>query len=203
MAEATGEDPRTRRRGPRSNWVPLGVAAGAVALLVVAWPLVNALLPASESVSSGDPVPVGSGGGYQASLTFPQEGWSLNTGASQAGHTYRFHRGPVELTLNSVTPATSPPPSVRELWKGMGRLIRAGEASARLSEPEAISTHDGDDGLAGTLESGSRRGTAVVYPSPNRRMAVEMTLAGREATTDDIAAVADVVRTVSFTREGS
>lgn len=202
MAEATGEDPRMLRR-PRGNWVPLGVAAGAIALLVVAWPLVNALLPDSESVPSGEPIPVGSGGQYRASLTFPQEGWSLDTGSSQAGQTYRFHRGPVELTLSSITPMTSPPPTAEELWEGMRRITRAGEASARLGDPESISTENGDEGLTGVLESDSERGAAVVYPSPDRLLAVEMTLAGRDATTADLAAVTDVVHSVSFTREDS
>ncbi|WP_159942339.1 MULTISPECIES: hypothetical protein [unclassified Nocardiopsis] len=202
MAETAAEEPRARRRGPRSDWVPLGAAAAAVALLVTAWPLLNALLPGSDSVSSGSPVPVGSAGAYEASLTFPQEGWVLDTGASQAGRTYRFSRGPVELTLNKVTPVTDPPPDALELWEGMRRLIRAGEASARLGEPEAIATRDGHEGLTGILESRTQRGAAVVYPSPDGRMAVEMTLAGRDATTADLAAVADVVRSVSFTREG-
>jgi hypothetical protein len=201
MAETTGEDPRARRRGPRSNWVPLGAAAAAIALLVVAWPLANALLPDSQSVPSGEPVPVGSAGGYRASLTFPQEGWHLDTGSSQAGQIYRFHRGPVELTLSSVTPPTSPPPSLEELWAGLRRIVRAGEASANLGEPEAISTRDGDEGLTGTLESRDGRGSAAVYPSPDGRLAVEMTLAGREATPADLSAVADVVRSVSFSRE--
>ncbi|NKZ01917.1 hypothetical protein [Nocardiopsis alborubida] len=203
MAEATGEDARARRRGPRSNWVPLGAAAAAIALLVVAWPLVNALLPGSESVPSGEPVPVGSAGGYRASLTFPQEGWHLNTGSSQAGQIYRFHRGPVELTLNSVTPVTSPPPSLEELWAGLRRIVRAGEATARLGDPEAISTREGVEGLTGALESREGDGAAVVYPSPDGQLAVEMTLAGREATPADLSAVADVARSVSFTREGS
>lgn len=203
MAEATGEDARTRWRGPRSNWVPLGAAAAAIALLVVAWPLVNALLPGSESVPSGEPVPVGSAGGYRASLTFPQEGWYLNTGSSQAGQIYRFHRGPVELTLNSVTPVTSPPPSLEELWAGLRRIVRAGEATASLGDPEAISTRGGVEGLTGALESREGDGAAVVYPSPDGQLAVEMTLAGREATPADLTAVADVARSVSFTREGS
>ncbi|WP_017569850.1 hypothetical protein [Nocardiopsis halotolerans] len=201
MAEATEEGPRAYRRGPRSNWVPLGAAAAAIALLVVAWPLVNALLPGSESVPSGEPVPVGSASGYRATLTFPQEGWYLDTGASQAGLIYRFHRGPVELTLNAVTPVTSPPPTPEELWDGMREIVRAGEASARLGGPEAISTRDGDEGLTGVLESRHQRGAAVVYPSPDGRLAVEMTLAGREATMADLTAVADVVRSVSFVRE--
>ncbi|MEU0238964.1 hypothetical protein ABZ234_14860 [Nocardiopsis sp. NPDC006198] len=203
MTEATGDGPRAQERGSLSNWVPLGLAAAAVAALVVGWPLVNALLPGSETVPSGEPVTVGAAGEYRASLTFPQDGWLLDTGASQAGQVYRFDRGPVQLTLNSVTPTTSPPPTAEELWDGMRRVARAGEASARLSEPEAISTEDGAEGLTGTLKSDSQQGAAVVYPSPDGRFAVEMTLTGQDATTADLAAVADVVRSVSFTREGA
>ncbi|WP_285730295.1 hypothetical protein [Nocardiopsis sp. ATB16-24] len=188
-------------RAPRSAWAPLGVAVAAVAALVLLWPLVNALVPGSESVASDEPVSVGSGGGYEASLTFPQEGWSLDVGASHDGQSYRFHRGPVELNLTSVRPVTSPPPGVEELWEGMRRLARASESSARLGEPEVIAAHDGHKGLSGPLESRTQSGTAVVYPSPDGLLAVEMTLAGRDATTADIAAVFDVVRTVSFTEE--
>ena len=203
MAEATEDGPRTEPREHLSNWVPLGVAAAAVAVLVGGWPLVNALVPGSESVPSGEPVPVGAGGDYRASLTFPQDGWLLDTGSSQAGQTYRFDRGPVQLTLNSVTPVTEPPPTPEELREGMRRIARAGESSARLSDPESISTEEGAEGLTGTLKSDSQQGAAVVYPSPDGRFAVEMTLAGQDATTADLAAVADVVRSVSCTREGA
>lgn len=186
---------------PRSAWVPLGVTAAAVTALVVVWPLLNALVPGSESVTSDEPVSVGTGGGYEASVTFPQEGWSLDVGASHDGQAYRFQRGPVELNLTSVRPVTSPPPGDEELWEGMRRLARVSEPSARLGEPEVIATHDGHKGLSGPLESRTQNGTAVVYPSPDGLLAVEMTLAGRDATTADIAAVFDVVRTVSFTEE--
>lgn len=195
------EEPRAQGRGPRSDWVPLGVAAAAVALLVTAWPLLNALLPESRPLPSGTPIPVGSGTGYSASLSLPQEGWRLDAGASRAGQLYRFHRGPVELTLHTVLPVASPPPGVRELWRGMERIVRAADASARLGEPEAVSTLTGDEGLAGPLRSRTQRGTAVVYPSPDGGTAVEMTLAGGQATGADLAAVADVLRSVSFARE--
>ncbi|MFD3683522.1 hypothetical protein ACFWTE_01720 [Nocardiopsis sp. NPDC058631] len=203
MTEANEDGPRTEPREPLSNWVPLGLAAAAVAVLVGGWPLVNALLPGSESVPSGEPVPVGAGGDYRASLTFPQDGWLLDTGASQAGQTYRFDRGPVQLTLISVTPVTEPPPTAEQLWDGMRKIARAGEASAQLSAPEAISTEEGAEGLTGTLTSDSQQGAAVVYPSPDGGFAVEMTLAGQDATTADLAAVADVVRSVSFTQGGA
>lgn len=203
MARATEDGPPATAPRPRSNWAPLGAAVAAVAVLAAGWPLVNALLPGSEPVASGSPVTVGSGGGYRASLTFPQDGWFLDAGASQAGQTYRFDRGPVRLTLNAVTPVTDPPPSAEELWDGMRRIARAGESSARLSDPEAIATEDGAEGLTGTLKSDSQQGAAVVYPSPDGFFAVEMTLAGEDATTADLAAVADVVRSVSFTREGA
>lgn len=188
-------------RAPRSAWVPLGVAAAAVTALVVVWPLLNALMPGSESVTSDEPVSVGTGGDYEASVTFPQEGWSLDVGASHDGRSYRFQRGPVELNLTSVRPVTSPPPGDEELWEGMRRLARVSEPSARLGEPEVIATRDGHKGLSGPLKSRTQNGTAVVYPSPDGLLAVEMTLAGRDATTADIAAVFDVVRTVSFTEE--
>ncbi len=186
----------------RNQWLPLGVAAAVAVLLVAAWSLLNALLPGTERIRAGDEITIGEGGGYRASLSLPQEGWSLDVGASRAGQSYRFHRGPVDLTVTAVTPVGDPLPDAERLWEGMGDIARAGDPTARLGDPEVITTEQGVEGLTGVLRSRTEEGAAVLYPSPDGGLAVEMTLGGRDATTADLEAVADVARTVVFTGEG-
>ena len=198
MAQPSGTAPGTSR----NHWIPLGVATAVAVLLVVVWSLLDALLPGAQRVRAGDEITLGQGGGYRAALTLPQDGWHLDVGASQAGQTYRFHRGPVDLTVTSVTPVGDPLPDAERLWAGMGDIVRAGDPTARLGEPEAITTEQGVEGLTGVMRSRSEEGAAVLYPSPDGEFAVEMTLGGEDATTADLKAVADVARAVTFTEEG-
>ncbi|MBB6121312.1 hypothetical protein [Nocardiopsis algeriensis] len=196
MARTTG--PGTRAR---DLWAPLIAAGAVVALLLAAWPLIGALLPGLQQVRAGEPITVGGRGDYRASLSLPQEGWLLDTDTSRAGRIYRFHRGPVELTLLPVAPVSTPASDLMAMWEGMRRIARAGDHTARLDDPEVISTEEGVEGLSGNFHSRTEQGAAVVYPSPDGVFAVEMTLAGEHATTADLTAVADVLQSVSFTRE--
>lgn len=198
MAQPSDTAPGTAR----NLWIPLGAATAVAILLVVVWSLLNALLPGAERVRAGDEITLGQGGGYRAALTLPQDGWRLDVGSSQAGQTYRFHRGTVDLTVTSVTPVGDPLPDAKQLWAGMGDIARAGDPTARLGEPEVITTEQGVEGLTGVMRSRTQEGAAVLYPSPDGAFAVEMTLGGAEATTADLKAVADVARAVTFTEEG-
>jgi hypothetical protein len=191
--------PGEPRRAARA-WLPLGLAAGVVALLVTAWPLLDAVLPDTEPVRAGRTLPVGSSQDVEAALTLPQGGWTLRAGTSTAGQVYHLFRGPVELTLTTVTPTTPAPPTARALWRGLDRTLRAGDGSARLGAPAAATAQDGTPGLTGTLTSDTESGTAALYPSPDGRFAVSMTLAGHDATRADLAAVDDVLNSITFTR---
>lgn len=198
MVQPGGTAPETTR----NHWIPLGAATAVAVLLVAVWSLLDTLLPGAQRINAGDVVTLGQGGGYRAALTLPQDGWNLDVGASQAGQVYRFHRGTVDLTVTSVTPVGDPLPDAKQLWEGMGDIARAGDPTARLGEPEAITTEQGVEGLTGVMRSRTEEGAAVLYPSPDGGFAVEMTLGGADATTADLEAVADVARAVTFTEEG-
>ncbi|MDT0330574.1 hypothetical protein [Nocardiopsis lambiniae] len=186
----------------RNHWIPLGLAAAMAVLLLVGWSLLNALVPGSERVRAGDEIVIGEGGGYRASLTLPQDGWTLDVGSSRLGESYRFHRGTVDLTVITVTPVGDPLPDAKLLWEGMGDLARAGDPTSRLGEPAVITAEDGSEGLTGVLRSRTEEGAATLYTSPDGVFAVEMTLGGRDATPADLEAVADVARAITFTEEG-
>ncbi|WP_155988991.1 hypothetical protein [Nocardiopsis sp. CNT312] len=193
----------TRRGHPAvGRWAALAAATGVAAFLVVAWPVANWILPGAEPVPEGSAMPVGTYGGYEASLTFDQAGWALHPGASTADRTYYFTRGPVELTLNSVVPTEQEPPDETELWDGMGRIMRAEDPSARLAAPDPTTSDDGTPGLTGTLHSDDGPGIASLFPSPGGDFAVEVVLGGEDTTPADLAAVGGVVRSVTFTEEG-
>ncbi|MBE3002097.1 hypothetical protein IDM40_25850 [Nocardiopsis sp. HNM0947] len=202
MAEATERETGVRR--PRSNWVPLGVAAGAVVLLGAGWPLLNAVTPSSQALASDDTVDLGSGGDYAASLDLPQDGWNVDTTKTMAGQQYVFTRGPVELDLVSIQPPGGMEATPEDLWSGMETTSRVDDASAQLGEPEAATTQDGTRGLVGDLRTQDRTERAAVFPSPDGNFAVKMTLGGENATGADLASVEDVVEAVSFEhQEGS
>ena len=200
MAEATERETGVRR--PRSNWVPLGVATGAVVLLGAGWPLLNAVTPSTQALASDDTVDLGSGGDYAASLDLPQDGWNVNTTKTMAGQQYVFERGPVDLALISVQPPDGMEATPEALWTGMETTSRVDDGSARLGEPESTTTQDGTRGLVGDLSTQDRTERAAVFPSPDGGFAVEMTLGGEDATEDDLSAVEDVVEAVSFEHRG-
>lgn len=200
MAEATERDTEARR--PRSNWVPLGVAAGAVVLLGAGWPLLDAATPSTQGLAPDHTVDVGSGGGYAASLELPQNGWNVDTTRTMTDQQYVLTRGPVELDLVSVQPPQDMDATPQNLWAGLETSSRVHDASARLGQPESTNTQDGTEGLVGDLHTQGRTERVTVFPSPDGEFAVEMTLGGEDATEADLAAVEDVVEAVSFERRG-
>ncbi|MEV2274769.1 hypothetical protein AB0I72_04215 [Nocardiopsis sp. NPDC049922] len=203
MADTDERDPEAAPSPPaRSAWVPLGAATAVVALLVTVWPVLNAILPRTEAVRSGQAMRIGAAGGYEAALTFDRGGWTLHPDASAADRTYLFTRGPVELTVRSVVPPEETPPGATDLWQGLGRIVRTDDLGAHLGDPVPVTADDGTPGLTGPL-LGREEGVAAVYPSPDGAFAVEMILAGADATPADLASVGDVVRSVAFTEEES
>ncbi|WP_017608629.1 hypothetical protein [Nocardiopsis xinjiangensis] len=200
MAEATERGTGVRR--PRSNWVPLAAATGAVVLLGAGWPLLDAATPSSQELSSGHTVDVNSGGDYAASLDLPQDGWNVDTTRTMADQQYVLTRGPVELDLTSVVPPQDTDATPENLWAGMETTSRVHDASARLGRPESTDTQDGTEGLVGDLHTQGRTERAAVFPAPDGTFAVEMTLGGEDATEADLAAVEDVVEAVSFEHRG-
>ncbi|WP_116245276.1 hypothetical protein [Nocardiopsis sp. FIRDI 009] len=203
MADTDGRDPGPRPpdHGPGA-WVPLGAATAVTVLLVTVWPLLNAALPDTEPVRSGQALRVGSEGGYDAALTFERGGWELHPAASTADRSYLFSRGPVELTVRSVVPVEETPPSATELWHGLGRIVRTEDPDARLGDPRPVAADAGAPGLTGPL-SGDEDGVAALYPSPDGVFAVQLVLSGPDATPADLAAVEDVVRSIAFSEGGS
>ncbi|MFE3457113.1 hypothetical protein ACFXKD_06160 [Nocardiopsis aegyptia] len=201
MAPETDERPPHGPPGADGSWWALGLAVAVVAVLVAGWPLLDAALPDTEPVRSGHTLQVGSSQEVEARFTLRQDGWDLHSGTSTAERVHHFSRGPAELTLTTVTPTTAVPPTAPELWRGLDRTLRAGDGSARLGVPDATTAQDGTRGLTGTLTSDTESGTAVLYPSPDGRFAVSMTLAGRDATRADLAAVDDVLTSITFHQE--
>lgn len=202
MAEATGQGWRSRSPRRRSAWVPVGAATGALILLSAGWSLVSWFLPDSEAVHAGQDLQVAAGTEHTAALTFPQGGWAIVPSATRDGQQYRFDRGPVQLTVNAVIPPFGATVSAPELWDGLHRVVRVDDASASLGDPETVSSADGTEGLAGDLHGDAQEGTAAVYPSPDGQFAVEMTLAGPEATSADLAAVDEIVHSLEFEGAG-
>lgn len=200
MAEATERGTGVRR--PRSNWVPLGVAAGAVVLLGAGWPLLDAATPSTQELDTGHTVDVGSGGDYAASLELPQNGWNVDTTRTMAGQQYVLTRGPVELGLTSILPPQDVEATPENLWAGLETTSKVHDGSARLGRPESTDTQDGTEGLVGDLHTQGRTERAAVFPSPDGEFAVEMVLGGEDATEADLAAVEDVVEAVSFEHRG-
>ncbi|GHD15946.1 hypothetical protein GCM10007147_03900 [Nocardiopsis kunsanensis] len=200
MAETTEHGAGMRR--PRSNWVPLAVAAGVVVLLGAGWPLLDAATPSAQELADDHTVDVGAAGDYAASLELPQHGWNMDTTRTMAGRQYVLNRGPIELDLTSVRPPQDVDATPENLWAGMETTSRVHDPSARLGEPESTDTQDGTEGLVGDLHTQGRTERAAVFPSPDGAFAVEMTLGGKDATEADITAVDDVVEAVSFEHRG-
>lgn len=200
MVETTERGAGVRR--PRSNWVPLAVAAGVVVLLGAGWPLLDAATPSAQELADDHTVDVGAAGDYAASLELPQHGWNMDTTRTMAGQQYVLTRGPIELDLTSVRPPQDVDATPENLWAGMETTSRVHDPSARLGEPESTDTQDGTEGLVGDLHTQGRTERAAVFPAPDGAFAVEMTLGGKDATEADIAAVDDVVEAVSFEHRG-
>lgn len=198
MAEESAQQLRhARPRGPRSNWVPLGVAAAVVAVLTGGWALVNAGLPQAEQLTEGQTMTLGSSEGYEASITF-DDGWELNTGSSSLGQQFLFTKGPVKLQVSMVDPperTTAP-----ELWEGMRDIVRVGDASATLSDPKPVTSDSGAEGLTGDLNTRQHTGTAAVFPSPNGAFAVEAQAIGADASQTDLADAEKLVQSIRFNR---
>lgn len=197
MAEESAELRHARPRGPRSNWVPLAVAVAVVAVLTGGWALVNSALPATESLTDGHSMTLGSGGGYEASVTF-DDGWELHPGSSSQGQQYLFSKGPVDLRMNVAVPSQRA--SAPELWEGMRDIVRVGDASARLDDPQPVTSDGGAEGLTGTLHSDRHTGSAAVFPSPNGEFAVESQVFGAEASQTELAEAEQLLQSLRFDR---
>lgn len=199
MAEESARRLRhARPQGPRSNWVPLGVVAAVVAVLTGGWALVNAGLPESEQLTEGQSMTLGSGEGYEASITF-DDGWELKTGSSSQDQQLLLAKGPVNLQVSTVEPSerTTAP----ELWEGMRDTVRVGDASATLSDPKPATSDSGAEGLTGDLNMQQHTGSATVFPSPNGGFAVEAQAIGADASQTDLADAEQLIQSIRFDRD--
>lgn len=197
MAQESAGLRHARPRGPRSNWFPLGVAAILVALLTGGWALLNSALPASEALSEGRAMTLGSEGGYEASMTF-DDGWEVDTGSSSLGQQFLFTKGEVTLYVSVVTPPGAA--KAPELWEGMRDIVRVSDASASLGEPRPITSEGGVEGLTGDLHIHQHTGVATVFPAPGGYFAVETQATGANASQTDLADAEKVVQTLRFNR---
>ena len=197
MADESAELRHARPRGPRSNWVPLGVSVVVVAVLTGGWAAVNAALPATESMTSGHSMTLGSGEGYEASVTF-DEGWELDKGASSQGQRYLFTKGPVNLHLAVVHPPQRA--TATDLWDGMRDTVRVDDTGARLNDPEPITSDRGAEGLTGDLHIHRHTGTATIFPAPSGDFAVEAQAVGADASPAELADAENLVESITFDR---
>lgn len=197
MTEDSAQLRHARPQGPRSNWVPLGIAAAVVVVLTGGWALVNAGLPATEELPEGRTMTLGSGENYEASVTF-DDGWEINTGSSSLGQQLLFKKGPVNFQVSVVNPpekTTAP-----ELWEGMRDIVRVGDASAALGEPKPVTSESGAEGLTGDLHMGQHLGSATVFPSPGGDFAVETQAIGAKAGPAELADAEKLVQSIRFSR---
>ncbi|WP_249187091.1 hypothetical protein [Nocardiopsis sp. MG754419] len=174
----------------------MGIVAAVVVILVFGWMALNAVLPDTTPVAAGRSVTVASDAGYDAKLTF-EEGWELHQGSSTEGSRYQFSKGPVVMLLSVVTPPERV--SETELWDGMRNLVRVGDSSASLTDPQPVTSEAGAEGLAGTLHSNQTTGTAALFPSPNGVFAVETT-ATSSAGESDLVDVEKLLQSLRFDR---
>ncbi|GAA1098373.1 hypothetical protein [Nocardiopsis composta] len=195
-AERDGDGPRGRGGG----WLPLGVALGAIALLTAGWPAVDAAVADAVPVPPGRPVQVGAGHVPPASIELGP-GWSLHEGQSRDGENYLFARGPVELRLSTVGPATPATPD--RLWDGLRRTVRVDDPTARLGEPQPITSAHGAEGRTGPMRGDTASGSAAVFRSPGGEVAVQLVLAAGPGTpADRLAEAEQVFDTVAFGENG-
>lgn len=183
-----------RSPGPRSGWFPLGIFAVVVAALVGGWMVLDSALPSTAPVAAGQSMIVASGQGHEAKLTFDQD-WDLHVGSSTQGQRYRFAKGTADLEMNVLTPPART--SELELWEGLRKVVRVGDASANLTDPRSVTSEAGADGLAGQLHSNRHTGIAALFPSPNGEFAVGATATGDQA---DLAEVERLLRSIRFDR---
>lgn len=192
------------RRPPHASdpgWTPLGAAAAAIALPLLAWPLAGVLLPEAVPVPSGRPVVIGEAGGYEAAAEFEQ-GWTELPAQSSEGELLVYRRGRVLLQVRIVRPPEGAPEGAHDLWRGFERITRASDPSARLGAPSETTSDGGAEGLTGPLEVDGATGRAAVFPSPGGGFAVEFaTTADRFAAVHDVQAAGRVVDSVAFSRE--
>ena len=197
MAEESAQLRHARSRGPRSNWVPLGVAAAVVAVLTGGWALLNASLPRTEDLAAGQSITLGSGQAHEASMSFDDD-WELNTGSSTQGERYVFSKGSMNLQVSVVTPLTRA--TATELWEGMRDIVQVGDATASLGEPKPVTSEGGAEGLTGDLHIRQSTGTATVFPSPEGDFAVETQAFGADAGPTELADAEKLVQSIRFSR---
>ncbi|GAB3483509.1 hypothetical protein [Nocardiopsis coralliicola] len=197
MAEGTARAvPRAAKQGSR-GWWPLAAVVAVAVLLVGGLALAGRVIDDVRPVPAGQPLPIGAGDGHTAEITLGG-GWDISLGSSQADQEYVLTRGPVTLQIsNVVTQAAS---DAQAYWHGLGRIVRSGDASARLGEPAPLTAAGGAPGLAGPLESDSHTGRAAVLPSPDRDFAVEMQLTAPDGTgAPELRAAGRALEAVAFT----
>jgi hypothetical protein len=171
--------------------------AAVIAVLTGGWALLNAGLPSTEDLAAGQTMTIGSGDGYEASVTF-DENWKVVTGSSTLDRSYLFTKGPVDLLVSVVEPPE--PATADELWDGMRDIVRVGDASASLGEPKPTTSESGAEGLTGDLHSQEHSGIAAVFPSPNGVFAVEAQTGGADAGPTDITDVEELIDSIRFGR---
>lgn len=175
MVEASEGLRHARPRGPRSGWVPLGISTAVVVVLLGGWALVNTVLPSGTPVAAGQSMTIASAEGHEAKLTFGR-GWEIFPGDSSAGENYRLGHGSTQLRLNVALPERRA--SDIELWEGMRNIVRVGDPSASLTDPQPVTTASGAEGLTGVMHSNRNTGTATLFPSPNKGFVIEATATG-------------------------
>ncbi|WP_017625477.1 hypothetical protein [Nocardiopsis chromatogenes] len=190
---------------PRSardpGWAPLGAAAAAIALPLLAWPLVAFLLPDASMVPSGRPVVLGESEDYEATARF-ERGWTQLPAESTEGELLVYQRGRVQLQVRIVRPPPGAPEGAQDLWHGLERITRMSDPSARLGEPAEVTGDEGAQGLRGPVEGDTVSGKAAVFPSPGGGFAVEFTAtADQYAAVHDVQAADHVMESVAFSEE--
>lgn len=186
-----------RRRGV------LMATLAAVVLLFGGVQVASAALPGAKAVGGGA-VEIDDGPVYRTSVRLPGEGWSKELHSRAATSDGKvFTRGGTRLEAMSVEPPGDRRADARELWAGLGDVLRTRDREIRLAEPAPVRSDQGVQGLMGATSGGERDYLAVIYPSPSHTSAAQLLIsseqgaAGLGGEADALAATA-----VVFTPQG-
>ncbi len=166
--------------------------------LTAGWPLLNLAVSDHQPLPAGARLSVGPNRAHSARFMVGA-GWSMISSQSNPRHGYSLRRGPVAVSVKYVT--LSSKSQAGSLWTGLQSILRAANASARLTKPALVTDAQGGMRLTGFITENGRWGTATVFSNPAGGFAIEMVvLAPRRAISASRAEARQLVRSMRLSR---
>ena len=170
-----------------------------IAALAIGWPLASRAFSGSQPLRAGSVLTIGPDSSHRAQFTVGP-GWVLKRSDSNPKQNYVLQHGAVRLNVIFVFLLTKS--DAPDLWSGLGQLLLAANAHARLTGPAPATSSNGARGQAGILRQDGQNGTTAVWLSPRKTFAIEMISLGPPGARAAHAAAQQVIRSAKFPAAG-